>query len=65
MNLGLLYLKINSTGIITLSELDWVTKQQFNFSRVEEALAIKLGRLLDSGDINIGCRILLRSFIYG
>tara|TARA_B100000674_G_scaffold120478_1_gene91672 strand:- start:261 stop:440 length:180 start_codon:yes stop_codon:yes gene_type:complete len=57
MNLGLLYLKINSTGIITLSELDWVTKQQFNFSRVEEALAIKLGRLLDSGDINIGCRI--------
>ncbi len=57
MNLGSLYLKINSTGIITFSELDWVTKQQFNFSRVEEALAIKLGRLLDSGDINIGCRI--------
>ena len=57
MNLGSLYLKINTTGIITLSELDWVTKQQFNFSRVEEALAIKLGRLLDSGDINIGCRI--------
>ena len=57
MNLGLLYLKINSTGIITLSELDWVTKQQFSFTRVEEALAIKLGRLLDSGDINIGCRI--------
>ena len=57
MNLGSLYLKVNSTGIITLSELDWVTKQQFNFSRVEEALAIKLGRLLDSGDINIGCRI--------
>ena len=57
MNLGSLYLKINSTGIITLSELDWVTKQQFNFSRVEEALAIKLGRLIDSGDINIGCRI--------
>ena len=57
MNLGSLYLKINSTGIITLSELDWVTKQQFNFSRVEDALAIKLGRLLDSGYINIGCRI--------
>ena len=57
MNLGSLFLKINSTGIITLSELDWVTKQQFNFSRVEEALAIKLGRLLDSGDINIGCRL--------
>ena len=57
MSIGSLYLKINSTGIITFAELDWVTKHQFNFSRVEEALAIKLGRLLDSGDINIGCRI--------
>tara|TARA_Y100001933_G_C18471905_1_gene344546 strand:+ start:260 stop:439 length:180 start_codon:yes stop_codon:yes gene_type:complete len=57
MNFGSLYLKINSTGIITLTELDWITNQQFNFSRVEEALALKLGRLLDSGDINIGCRI--------
>ena len=57
MNLGSLYLKINSIGIITLSELDWVTKQQFNFSRFGEALAIKLVKLLDSGDINIGCRI--------
>ena len=57
MNIGSLYLKINSTGIITFAELDWVTKHQFNFSRVEEALAIKLGRSLDSGDINIGCRL--------
>ncbi len=57
MNLGSLFLKIISTGIITSSELDWITKQQFNFSRVEEALAIKLGRLLDSGVINIGCRL--------
>tara|TARA_Y100000589_G_scaffold11027_1_gene9138 strand:- start:1125 stop:1304 length:180 start_codon:yes stop_codon:yes gene_type:complete len=57
MNLGSLYLKINSTGIITLAELDWITKQQFNFSRVEEALAIKLGRLVDKGAINFGCRI--------
>jgi len=57
MNLGSLYLKINSTCIITLSELDWITKQQFYFSRFEEALAIKLGRLLDSGDSNICCHI--------
>tara|TARA_Y100000589_G_scaffold300482_1_gene310661 strand:- start:244 stop:423 length:180 start_codon:yes stop_codon:yes gene_type:complete len=57
MSIGSLYLKINSTGIITFAELDWVTKHQFNFSRVEEALAIKLGRSLDSGDINIGCRL--------
>ena len=57
MNLGSLYLKINSTGIITQAELDWVTKQQLNFSRVEEAFAVKLGRLLDSGNISIGCRI--------
>ena len=57
MNLGSLYLKINSTGIITQAELDWVTKQQLNFSRVEEAFAVKLGRLLDPGNISIGCRI--------
>ena len=57
MNLISLYLKISTTGIITFAKFDWKTKQQFNFSRVEEASAIKLGRLLDSGDINIGCRI--------
>jgi len=25
MNLGLLFLKVNTLGVITLSELDWIT----------------------------------------
>ena len=57
MNLISLYLKISTTGIITLAKFDWNTKQQFNFSRVWDVLAIKLGRMLNSGDISIGCHI--------
>ncbi len=57
MNLGSLFLNINSSGIITLSELDWVAKHQLKFTRIEEATALKLGRLIDSGIINIGCRL--------
>ena len=55
MEIGTLFLKSNSTGIITFSELDWITTNQTNFTRLEESLAIKLGRMLDSGFINIGC----------
>jgi len=54
MNTGVLFLKINLTGIITFYELDWVTKNQSDFTRLEESIAIKLGRMLDSGSINIG-----------
>ena len=57
MKIGTLYLKSNSTGIITFSELDWITTHQSNFSRLEESIAIKLGRMLDAGSINIGCRL--------
>ena len=57
MDLGSLFLNINSSGIVTLSELDWVTKHQLKFTRTEEATALRLGRLLDSGIINIGCRL--------
>ena len=57
MEIGTLFLKSNSTGIITLSELDWITYHQSNFTRLEEYLAIKLGRMLDEGSINIGCRL--------
>tara|TARA_Y100000589_G_scaffold143197_1_gene136659 strand:+ start:194 stop:373 length:180 start_codon:yes stop_codon:yes gene_type:complete len=57
MNLISLYLKISTTGIITFAKFDWNTKKQFNFSRVWDALVIKLGRMLNSGDISIGCRI--------
>ena len=57
MNLGLLFLESISTGVITSDEMNWVTSNQSHFSRVEEATALKLGRLLDSGFIQIGCRM--------
>ncbi len=57
MNLGLLFLESISTGVITSDEMNWVTSNQPHFSRVEEATALKLGRLMDQGFIQIGCRI--------
>ena len=57
MNLGLLFLESISTGVITSDEMNWVTLNQHHFSRVEEATALKLGRLLDRGFIQIGCRL--------
>ena len=57
MNIGNLFLKINLTGIITFWELDWITNQQLKFNRLEESIALKLGRMIDSGIINIGCRL--------
>ena len=57
MNLGLLFLESVSTGVITSEEMNWVTSNQPRFSRVEEATALKLGRLFDQGLIQIGCRI--------
>ena len=57
MNLGLLFLESISTGVITSDEMNWVASNQPRFSRVEVATALKLGRLLDRGLIQIGCRI--------
>ena len=57
MNFGNLFLKISLTGIITFSELDWITNQQLKFNRLEKSIALKLGRMIDSGIINIGCRL--------
>ena len=57
MNLGLLFLESISSGVITSEEMAWVASNQRRFSRVEEATALKLGRLLDRGMIQIGCRI--------
>ena len=57
MNIGTLFLKTNLTGIITFAELDWITNQQSNFSRLEESIALKIGRMIDSGSINIGCHL--------
>ena len=57
MDIGALFLKTTITGIITFSELDWITNQQLKFNRLEESIAIKLGRKIDLGVINIGCRL--------
>tara|TARA_B100000131_G_scaffold36280_1_gene33113 strand:- start:83 stop:262 length:180 start_codon:yes stop_codon:yes gene_type:complete len=55
MNLGLILLKANVLGVITLKELDWVTNNQEQFSRLDMALALKIGRLIDTGFIEIDC----------
>ena len=57
MNLGLLFLKINTLGVITLSELDWISNNQSEFTRIDMALVIRIGRLMDSGVIEIDCRL--------
>ena len=57
MNLGLLFLKVNTTGVITLSELDWITNHQSDFSRLDMALVLKIGRLMDEGIIELDCKL--------
>jgi hypothetical protein len=57
MNLGLLFLKVNTSGVITLSELDWITNHQTDFSRLDMALVLKIGRLMDEGTIELDCRL--------
>ena len=57
MNLGILFLKVNTLGVITLSELDWITNHQSEFSRLDMSLVIKIGRLMDSGAVEIDNRL--------
>ncbi|MEB3351161.1 MAG: hypothetical protein VKM01_02415 [Cyanobacteriota bacterium] len=61
MLVGEVFLETMATGIITQAEIDWLTTQQVGFSREEEAMALKIGRLLDEGTIHIGCRLLGRA----
>ena len=58
MLVGEIFLETMATGIITQEEIDWVTTHQASFSREEEAKALRIGRLLDEGQIQIGCRLL-------
>ena len=58
MLIGEVFLETMSTGVITQAEIDWLTTSQAAFSREEEAMALKIGRLLDEGRIQIGCRLL-------
>ena len=57
MSLGAVFLESVVSGVITEQEIAWVTGQQSRFARHEAALAIRLGRLLDEGQINLGCRL--------
>ena len=57
-SVGEVFLDSVSTGVITAEEIAWITAQQTSFDRQEEAMVLKLGRLLDDGSIQIGCRLL-------
>ena len=57
MTLGELFLEAVSTGVITNGEMNWVTDHQNQFNRTEEAVAQRLGRMLDEGSIQLGCRV--------
>ena len=57
MNLGILFLKVNTTGVITLSELNWITNHQSEFSRLDMAIVLKIGRLMDEGIIEFDYRL--------
>ena len=57
MVLGELFLEALSSGVITQPEIDWVISEQNRFSRPEQAAVQRLGRLLDQGGIQLGCRL--------
>ena len=57
MTLGELFLEAMSSGVITNGEMTWVTSHQDYFSRTEKAVAQRLGRLIDEGSIQLGCRV--------
>ena len=57
MGIGKLFLTSISTGILTPQELLWVAKNQLAFSKCEKFTSLKLAKLLDSGQINLGCRL--------
>ena len=56
MTVGEIFLESLSTGVITEHEVNWLASHQTSFDRPEEAAAIRLGRLMDQGQINLGCR---------
>jgi len=57
MTAGELFLESLSSGVITQAEIDWLLSQQGRFSRAEQAAMQRLGRLLDQGQIQLGCRV--------
>ena len=57
MTVGEIVLESLTTGVITEHEVSWLTAQQANFNRPEEAAVLRLGRLMDAGSIQLGCRL--------
>ena len=57
MTVGEIVLESLSTGVITEHEVSWLTAQQATFNRPEEAAVLRLGRLMDEGTIQLGCRL--------
>ena len=57
MIVGEIILESLSTGVITEHEVSWLTAQQASFNRPEEAAVLRLGRLMDEGAIQLGCRL--------
>ena len=57
MTVGEVFLGVITSGVITDHEIDWVARNQDRFSRSEEATVLRLGRLMDEGVVNPGCRI--------
>ena len=56
MTVGQVLLKPLASGVITPSELSGLTHQQDRFARVEQAPALRLGRFLDQGELQLGSR---------
>ncbi|MFN9547381.1 MAG: hypothetical protein ACK6AD_09980 [Cyanobacteriota bacterium] len=57
MGVGELFLESLSSGVITQPEIDWLLSRQDHLSRPEQAAVLRLGRLLDQGAIQLGCRL--------
>lgn len=57
MSVGALFLEALGSGVITQAEIDMLVSCQGNGSRTEQAALERLGRLLDRGVIQLGCRI--------
>lgn len=57
MSAGELFIESLYSGVITQTEIDWLLGQQGRFTRAEQAAMLRLGRLLDQGQIQLGCRL--------
>ena len=57
MTIGELFLESLNSGVITEGDVNWLAHHQDGFSRAEVATAIRLGRLMDEGAVNLGCHL--------